>query len=52
MATPHMASLYKELQRVFDARPTNLAKTGKLLTNLKVSPLCRISHESSGHFGL
>ena len=36
MATPHMASLYQELQRVFEARPTNLAKTGKLLTQLKV----------------
>ena len=36
MATPQMGSLYKELQRVFEARPTDLAKTGKLLTQLKV----------------
>jgi len=36
MATPHMAQLYRELQRAFEARPTDLAKTGKLLTKLKV----------------
>ena len=36
MATPHMAALYQQLQRVFEARPTDLAKTGKLLTQLKV----------------
>jgi len=36
MATPHMASLYQQLQRVFEARPTDLAKTGRLLTQLKV----------------
>lgn len=36
MTTPRMASLYQELQRVFESRPTDLAKTGKLLTQLKV----------------
>jgi len=36
MATAHMATLYRELQRVFEARPTDLAKTGKLLTQLKI----------------
>jgi 26S proteasome regulatory subunit N12 len=36
MATPQMGSLYQELQRVFEARPTDLQKTGKLLTQLKV----------------
>ena len=52
MATPRMASLYQELQRVFEARPTDLAKTGKLLTQLKVraieSAAPRASHDSPG----
>ena len=44
-----MGSLYKELQRVFEARPADLAKTGKLLTKLKVqlmqSAIPRFPHE-------
>ena len=39
MATPNMGSLYKDLQRVFEARPTDLSKTGKLLTELKVQAI-------------
>jgi hypothetical protein len=55
MATPHMASLYQELQRVFEARPTDLTKTGKLLTQLKVRAIesnRRSLMTSPGYFGL
>ncbi|KAH7887867.1 SAC3/GANP/Nin1/mts3/eIF-3 p25 family-domain-containing protein [Phlebopus sp. FC_14] len=36
MAPQHLAGLYKELQRAFDARPTDLKKCGALLSQLKI----------------
>ncbi|KAF8138614.1 COP9 signalosome [Boletus edulis] len=36
MASRQLATLYRELQRVFDARPTDLKKCGALLDQLKI----------------
>ena len=37
MAPPQqLAALYKDLQRAFDARPSDLKKCGSLLAQLKV----------------
>jgi hypothetical protein len=40
MAPQQLATLYKELQRAFDARPSNLQRCGTLLAQLKVTT-CR-----------
>jgi 26S proteasome regulatory subunit N12 len=40
MASNKLATLYKELQRSFDARPSDLKKCGTLLAQLKVYPEC------------
>lgn len=37
MASRQLGTLYRELQRAFDARPTDLKKCGALLAQLKVS---------------
>lgn len=36
MASRQLGVLYRELQRAFDARPTDLKKCGALLDQLKV----------------
>lgn len=36
MAPQQLAALYKDLQRAFDARPSDLKKCGSLLAQLKV----------------
>jgi 26S proteasome regulatory subunit N12 len=36
MAPQQLAALYNDLQRAFDARPSNLQRCGSLLAQLKV----------------
>jgi len=52
MATPNMAQLYRQLQRAFEARPADLTKTGKLLTQLKVRTIELFPPTAFGHLGL
>lgn len=40
MASRQLGTLYRELQRAFDARPTDLKRCGALLAQLKVS--CKV----------